>query len=119
MFKKVTLVLVSAFFLASTAMADEDLLSELASSKGANIADATVEIEEIGMDFDVDELATNADGVETDAMEACFRRFGYRSWGHSYNCFRPYYSCYSYYRPYFCQPIYNYCAPIVSYWGCY
>ena len=121
MFKNVTLVLVSMFVLASTAMADDDLLSELASSKGANINDATVEIEDISMDLDVDELAKNADGEEADAIEACFRRFGYRSWGwgYGYRCFRPYYSCYTYYRPYFCRPIYNYCAPIVSYWGCY
>ena len=47
-------------------MADDDLLSELASTKGANIADATVEIEDIDMNFDVDELAKNADGEETD-----------------------------------------------------
>ncbi len=120
MFKKVTLTIVSLFVLASTVTADDDLLNELASTKGANIADSSIEIEEVGLDIDVDSLSENADGEE-DAVEACFRRFGYRSWGHSYGyrCFRPYYNCYNVYRPYICQPVYNYCRPIVSYWGCF
>lgn len=126
MFKRITLVLASLVLLGSSALASDDLLSELASTKGANISDATVEVEDFDLNIDVDALAENADGEETDAIEACFRRFGYRgwgrgyrSWGYGYRCFRPYYSCYSYYRPYFCRPIYNYCAPIANYWGCY
>ena len=121
MFKKVTLTIVSLFVLVSAATADDDLLNELASTKGANIADSSIEIDEVGIDIDVDSLSENADGEEDDAVEACFRRFGYRSWGHSYGyrCFRPYYNCYNVYRPYVCQPVYNYCRPIINYWGCY
>lgn len=120
MFKTVTLVLVSLVVMASTATAGDDLMSELASSNGVNITDAAVEIDEVGFDFDVDELAKDADGEESDAIEACFRRFGYRSWGHGYgygyrSCYRSYYNCYSCYS----RPIYNYCAPVVRYWGCY
>lgn len=129
MLKKITLVMFSVFMLAATnAMADDDLLNELASGNGPDIADASVEVEDFSLDIDVDELAADADGEE-DAVEACFRRFGYRSWGfrsygygYGYNCYRPAYS-YSYYRPLLCQPVYHtysYCAPIVShYWGCY
>ena len=130
MLKKITLVMFSVFMLAaSSAMANDDLLNELASGKGQNIADASVEVEDFNLDIDVDELAANADGEEADAVEACFRRFGYRSYGgygygYGYRCFRPVYNCYSYYRPMLCQPIYHsyhtYCAPVVShYWGCY
>ena len=126
MLKKITFVLVSMITLASTAAASDDLFNELANNKGANIADASVELEDIEFDIDVDALAENAEGEdETDAVEACFRRFGYRSWGRSYGyrCFRPVYHSYSYYRPLLCQPVYrtySYCAPIVThYWGCY
>lgn len=123
MFKKVTLVLVSLVVMASTATAGDDLFNELASSNGVNITDAAVEIDEVGLDLDVDELAKDADGEEDDAIEACFRRFGYRSWGNG--CGYGYRSCYRTYRNYYnnyscyCRPIYNYCAPVVSYWGCY
>jgi hypothetical protein len=130
MFKKMILALVPVVMLASNVLADDDLLSELANTKGGNIADASIEVDEFQFDVDVDALADNA-GEETgeDAVEACFRRFGYRSWGyrHGYNCFRPVYNCYTYYRPLLCRPIYHtyrytysYCAPVVShYWGCY
>ena len=126
MLKKVTLVMFSVFMLAaSNAMADDDLLNELANGQAQNISDASVEIEDFDLNVDVDALAENA-GSENDAVEACFRRFGYRSWGHGYGyrCFRPVYRCYNYYRPLICRPIYHsyhtYCAPVVThYWGCY
>jgi len=118
MFKKVFVVLASLFVLTSTVMADDDLLSELASNKGANIVDSQVEVEEIGLDLDVDQLAENAEGEE-DAVEACFRRFGYRSFGWGYRYARPYYSCYSRCYNHFYTPVYNYCRPAISYWGCY
>ena len=124
MFKNVSLVLCSLVVLASAAVADDDLLTELANSKGADIVDSAIEIEDLNdLDLDVDQLAADATGGEdgeVDAIEACFRRFGYRSWGYScyrsyYNCYRPYYGCYNYYS----RPIYNYCRPYVNYWGCY
>ena len=118
MFKNVSLVLVSLVVCASSALADDDLLNELAASKGANIVDSAVEVDDLdNLDFDVDQLAENANGEE-DAVEACFRRFGYRSWGWGYRCYRPYrayYGCYNYYS----RPIYNYCRPYVNYWGCF
>lgn len=117
MFKKVSLVLVSLVVMTSAALADDDLLNDLASSNAADIVDASVEVEDFNLDLDVDQLAQNADGEEVDAVEACFRRFGYRSWGwnYGYRCFRPYRHCYGYYS----APIYNYCRPVVSYWGCF
>ena len=124
MFKRVTLVIVSMLVLTSATMADDDLLNELANSKGTNIADASIEVEDFNLDVDVDALAENA-GSDEDAVEACFRRFGYRRWGcygysYGYRCFRPVYNCYTVYRPYFCRPIYHhYYRPFVSYWGCY
>lgn len=123
MFKKVILALVPVAMLASNAVANDDLLNELANTKGSNIADASIEVDEIEFDVDVDALAEKAG--EEDAVEACFRRFGYRSWGYGYgyHCFRPVYNCYTYYRPLLCRPIYRtytYCAPVIThYWGCY
>lgn len=114
MLKKVMIVLASLVATTSTAMANDDLLSELASNQGVNIVDATIDIEDIGLDVDVDQLAENADGEE-EAVEACFRRFGYRSWGWGYRTFRPYYGCYSHYY----RPVYNYCRPAFQYWGCF
>lgn len=123
MLKKITLILVSSILMISTASANDDLLSELANGKGVNVTDASVEVEDFDLDVDVDELAENASDDDDDAMEACFRRFGYRSWGYNYGCYRPVYRSYSYYRPLLCQPVYHsysYCAPIIShYWGCY
>lgn len=117
MFKKVSFVLVSLVLMTSAATANDDLLNELASSNGADIVDAAVEVEDFDLDIDVDTLAQNADGEDVDAVEACFRRFGYRSWGWNYGhrCYRPYYRTYSYYS----APIYNYCRPVVNYWGCW
>jgi hypothetical protein len=133
MFKNVILALVPLVMLGSQAMASDDLLNELANSKGENIADASIEVEEFDLDLDVDELAESAGTESEDAIEACFRRFGfgggygygrrgygYGGWGYGY---RPIYNHYRCYRPLFCGPIYrtyhSYCAPYVNYWGCY
>jgi hypothetical protein len=96
----------------------------------SNINDAAIEIEEPGVgDLDVDALADKADGKDSgDAIEACFRRFGYNygGWGYGYRCYRPYYSYRVCYPTYYCyRPVYYYnsCYPVVtyyrSYWGCY
>jgi len=125
MFKKITLIVISTLVLASTATASDDLFEELVSNRAnvENFADAPVEIDDMHMDIDVDNLSENADGEDTDAVEACFRRFGYRSWGHRgygySNCYRSYGYNYSYYRPLYCAPVYHrYCAP-TFYWGCH
>jgi hypothetical protein len=108
----------------STVNADESFDIDL-----TNISDAAVEIEEPNLgDLDVDALASDAGEASEDAVEACFRRFGYRrygwGYGYGYGCYRP---CYSYricYPTYYChRPVYHYAYPVVNrfhgYWGCY
>jgi hypothetical protein len=146
MFKTFAFALASMVMVAGAVQAD-DLMNELQTADVSSISDASAEIDEAGLDgLDVDQLAADAGtkADDTDAIEACFRRFGgwgggyghggyggygcgYRSFGwgcysnYSY-CYSP---CYSYnvYRPYVCQPSYSYsyCSPVctTSYWGCY
>ena len=73
MLKNVMLALVPLTMLAASVKADDDLSIDVAS-----IADADVSIVEAGLDIDVDQLTAEA-GTEDgeDAIEACFRRFGY------------------------------------------
>ena len=133
MLKNLVFAITPLFLFVGAAKADQDLLNELAGLDVASINDASAEIEEFDLDgLDVDQLAENA-GDESDAIEACFRRFGYRhrgGWGYgfhrSYRSFCGYRSfCYPVCRPlYTCRPIvystYNHCYPIVTrYWGCY
>ncbi len=121
MFKKVTLILISTLALASAANASDDLFEELANKKAnvENIADAPAEIEDMDLDIDVDDLSDNADGDDEEAMEACFRRFGYRSWGRGWNHYRSYGYSYSCYRPLYCAPVYRTHYAPTYYWGCY
>lgn len=127
MFKKFALALMPFTLLASVNA--DDLQIDVAS-----IADADVEIVENDLDINVDALASEAgEDSQEDAVEACFRRFGYnyRGWGHGFHnsCFGGYYnSCYNY-----CQPLYSYrticysppvyrviATPIYHYyWGCH
>lgn len=129
MFKNALPALAAMLLVVSSAKADDSLEFDL-----ANINDADITIQEVDFDIDVDALEANAeDGLMagegdelTDAIAACFRRCGYRSYhyGGYYN------SCYSYCRPvynycytnyYSCyRPVYRCCAPIYrSYWGCF
>ena len=126
MLKNVMLALVPLTMLATTVMADDELNIDVAS-----IADADVSIVEADLDIDVDQLTADA-GTEDndDAVEACFRRFGYRGGYRGYSGYRGYqnYGCYSY-----CRPLYSYrticyappvyrcvVAPIYTYyWGCH
>lgn len=129
MLKRFLMAIVPVTMLAAAVHADDNELV----INAASIADADVEIVESALDIDVDQLTADAGSEQsTDAVEACFRRFGYRcgGWGgyrsycnygySSWGCYRPYYSVGSYYcaRPlyhcgYVAAPIYNY------YWGCY
>ncbi len=130
MLKKLLFAVVPVLMFAGTTVADDATLT----IDAATIADADVNIVDAALDIDVDQLAANA-GTENkiDAVEACFRSCGYRSygWGGGYNscygscysnygCYQPYYSYTSYccarpvyYTSYCCQPTYSY------YWGCY
>jgi len=113
MLKKLILAAVPMMFVATIAVAEDDLLADLDVN---SIQDAEISIEQAGFDVDFDELADNA-GEEDEAIEACFRRFGY--YGYGYRCYRPcyyrtyYYSCYRpvYYHSYY--PVYRH------YWGCW
>lgn len=127
MLKNVMLALVPLTMLASSVKADDDLTIDVAS-----IADAEVSVVEAELDIDVDLLTDDA-GTEDgeDAIEACFRRFGYGYRGYrGYRGFCGYrnYGCYNH-----CRPLYSYrticyappvyrcvVAPIYSYyWGCH
>jgi len=120
MLKKFALALMPLALLATSSVkADDDLSVDVAS-----ITDAAVEIETADLDIDVDALSADAGEDTEDAIEACFRRFGYRyrgwggyrHWGGCYNYCRPLYS----YRSFCYTPIYHVCRPIYNcYWGCY
>ena len=122
MMKRIILALVPMALLATTVRADDTLFDVSA----ATITDASIEIEEGGLgDLDMDQLAADADGGESeDAIEACFRRFGYGyrygGWGYRH-CYRPVYRYY--YPSYYCyRPVYRCVYPVTiyrHYWGCY
>ncbi len=126
MFKSMMLAMVPMLLMATISVADDDLLSEVGKLKAESISDAEIAIEsDLLGDLDLDGLAQKAGGEKTDeAIEACFRRFGYRSscWyghGYGYGCYRP---CYTYYQSFYCyRPVYYYtCYPVYHhYWGCY
>ena len=121
--KKLLFAIAPLCLMVATVNADDnDLKFDLAS-----ISDASIEVEDVGLDgLDVDQLGAQADGENgDDAIEACFRRFGYRHGCYS-RWYRPCYSynygCYSSYPSFYCyRPIYRYAvAPIYNYyWGCY
>ena len=124
MIKKALFAIVPAFLLVATVNADDNLLDDFANLDASQIEAAEMEVESFDLDVDMDELAANA-GEETDAIEACFRRFGYRSYGYGYrsyyhNCYRPvYYSSYHCYRPVY-RVSYHCVTPIYRhYWGCW
>ncbi len=124
MLRKMLFAFVPMVLAVVTVSADEPLDLDL-----SQISDAAIETEEPGLgDLDVDALADQAGDESTDAVEACFRRFGYRSYGYGYgygySCYRPCYSYYHCYQPtYYCyRPVQYYTYPVVSYhtyWGCY
>ncbi|MEQ8847775.1 hypothetical protein [Botrimarina sp.] len=130
MLKQVTFLFATMVLVSGSAKAG-DLMDELSTASVDSIASADIAIEEFDLDgVDVDGLSAEA-GEETDAIEACFRRFGgyrscgWRGWGgYSGYGYRSFGHCYNYCQPYYChRPIvrcYSYCAPVIThYWGCY
>lgn len=135
MLKKLILAAIPVLLAVGNAFAGDDVLSDVAGLKASAITDAAISIDTGLAALDVDALASNA-GKEksTDAIEACFRSYGYNNCGYNYNyynsCYNSCYNnCYSY-----CQPTYNYCYqtyyayrpvcysvcyPVYSYWGCH
>jgi len=121
MLKKFAFALIPVALLAVNVNAGDDLNIDAAS-----ITDADVAIVDDMLDIDVDDLTGDMDEQQEDAIEACFRRYGYsyRSWGHSHY-FR---SCYSYCRPMYTYHTIRHCAPVMHtcfrpvytyYWGCH
>lgn len=122
MLKRILLAVVPMVLLATTVFAEEDVLNHVANLKVAAITDAQVSIDDPTANLDIDSLSEQAGSGKSDqAIEACFRRFGYGGYGGFSNyCYSPYYS-YSYYcyQPYYqvCyRPVYTY---YTSYWGCW
>ena len=129
MLKKLFLAVVPLTMLAANVKANDDLAIDVGS-----IIDAEVSIVDAALDIDVDQLSADA-GTEAnvengdEAIEACFRRIGYRhrGWGYGYNhCYnRCYNHChvrplYSYRTICYAPPVYHCATPVYSYyWGCY
>ncbi len=128
MLKKTLLALVPMILLTATTFAEDDFLKELSTIKVDSIVDASISIDDGSLDnLDVDGLSKNASAETGDeAIEACFRRFGYRrhcgfGYGYGYrHCYQP---CFNYYQPLYCyRPVYYtyHCVPVITnYWGCY
>jgi len=133
MFKKILLLAVAPLaLLATSAMASDDVLDQVADLNVASISDASISIDDGLANLDVDSLSDKAGSEKSDeAVEACFRRFGYGGGyggycGYNYNWYGCYSPCYSYNHCYYqpvvtYRPVYytTYCYPTFSYWGCY
>lgn len=128
MLKRATLSLAAALLLSGAAQAGDDLFEQIAGASPGEITDAVSEVEAFDLDgVNVDQWASDAgDDAGADAIEACFRRIGYRhhgGWGYGYRrCYWGYPSYYTYhcYRPvsyYSYSHCYTPCY--TSYWGCY
>ncbi|MFT5522839.1 MAG: hypothetical protein ACI9HK_000783 [Pirellulaceae bacterium] len=122
MLKRFVLAMVPVFMLAATVNADDGLFNIDVSS----ISDADVEVQEVNFDdLDVEKLAGEAGTEDSEeAIEACFRRFGYGRHYGGYGSYRPCYRpCYTYRYPTFhCyRPVYHttYVPVYRHYWGCY
>ena len=125
--KKVLFAAAAVVLLASTVRADDDLLDGFDTT---SITTAQAELVTPGLDgLDVDELQTQAGDEQGDeAIEACFRRFGYgyRHFGYGYgygfrswNCYRPCYPVRHYYGFHCYRPIVRVYRPVYYHWGCY
>lgn len=125
MLKNLIFALVPLTMLATSANADDELTIDVTS-----ITDADVTIVEADLDIDVDQLSADAGTADSeDAIEACFRRFGYscRRWscGYRHSCFN---RCYNYCRPFYSYRTICYSPPVYRcvvtpvyhyYWGCH
>jgi hypothetical protein len=139
MFKNLLLALAPLALLVTSAVASDDVLDDVAGLNVASISDAQISIDDGTAGIDIDGLSEKVGEKSEQAVEACFRRFGYGGGygggycgynSYNYGCYGSYnycYSpCYSYnyvaYQP--CvtyRPVYytTYCQPAFSYWGCY
>ncbi|TWT53838.1 hypothetical protein Pla22_14720 [Rubripirellula amarantea] len=139
MFKNALFAIAPMMLLACSVQADDDLLSAIAKMDAGNDKIAQVEStnDQLGQ-ADVDALLGDDEENSSDAIAACFRRFGgygrsYGSYGHRSFGYRSYSSwhrpCYTSYSTYsHCYtPTFTYYTPsyscytpcYTSYWGCY
>ena len=122
MFKKILLLAVAPLaLLATSAMASDDVLDQVAGLNAASITDAQVSIDDGLANIDVDGLSEQAGSEKGEqGIEACFRRFGYGGYGGGY-CGYGYGYNYCYQPVIAYRPVYytTYCYPTFSYWGCY
>ncbi|NND96075.1 MAG: hypothetical protein HKN47_01960 [Pirellulaceae bacterium] len=131
MLKRILFAVAPMMLIASSVMANDDLLSKIAKMDTTDIKDsiaAVDEIDELGQ-ADVDALLGDIDEESSeDAVAACFRRIGY-GYGHrsyrSYHCGFHYNWCspvrYTCYPTYHYRPVHYRCyTPVyTSYWGCW
>ena len=120
MLKKIVFAVLPMTLFAVSGKADDGL-----SIDASTIQDVNASLVENEIDIDSDALSKEVESAgvdEEEALEACFRRFGYRRFGWGFGqCYRPYYrTCFTY-RPYYhCAPVYRCMTPIYRYyWGCY
>ncbi len=134
MLKKILFAVVPMMMVATSVMANDDLLSAVANLDSAADVSQLDDADVLGQ-ADVDALLGEDEEDGEEAIAACFRRIGFGGYGsyggYSYGGHRSFYSpCYSYGYSSFCYtPVtYTYCAPITyscyspcytSYWGCY
>ena len=132
MLKKILFAVAPMMLMASSVMADDDLLSKVASMDLSGASNASVAAVASSDDLgqaDVDALMGDTEQSGEEAVAASFRRFGhgYRSYGHRYHYgYRNYGwgNHYSYYRPYrhhyYTPVVYSCYTPVYSsYWGCW
>ncbi|MCI0359804.1 MAG: hypothetical protein L0211_15110 [Planctomycetaceae bacterium] len=131
MFKKLSLMVVALVLMAGSVMAGDAITA--ADLDVASISDADNTVVEANLDVDVDALTGKTSDKGEQAVEACFRRFGWGGCYGGYNyCYSPCYSycyypsysyCYQpcYYNYYVYRPCYtySYCSYPLYHWGCY
>ena len=131
MLNRILFAVAPMMLVAGSVMADDSLLSKVASMDldGTKIAAAEVtDLDDFGQ-TDVDALLGDAEENGEEAIAASFRRFG---WGGGYrssyrSCYRPFYRSYSHCNNYSFYPSYQRYTPIYScytpvyrsYWGCW
>ena len=127
MLKRFLFAVAPMMLVAGSVMADDSLLSKVASMDLDENKIAAVDVDDLGQ-ADVDALLGDDEADGEEAIAACFRRngwgYGYRS--HYRSCYRPTYRsynfCHSYFpRTYCYTPVsYSCYTPVYrSYWGCW
>lgn len=132
MLKRILFAVAPMMLVAGSVMADDSLLSKVASMDLNNTKLAAAEVADVD-DFgqsDVDALLGDAEENGEEAIAASFRRIG---WGYGYrssyrSCYRPSYRSYNYCHNYNYYPSFRCYTPVTyscytpiyrSYWGCW